>query len=453
MIDRLRRILQNPGTVTERALNASAWNVAGLALRYPIRLAGNLIMVRLLAPEAFGLMATVAAIHTGLTLFSEVGIMQSVMRSEKGEEPRFLRTVWVVQILRGLIISAVLLAITAGVWVWGPVLAGPRTVYADPLLPGLLLISVIAVLAKGLQSTSVLLARRRMALKPVLMIEVWGQVAGFVTMVGLGFLIQNVWALVIGMVMREIVSLILSFRIVPGPAMRWVWDPAEMGALWRFGRWLIIASIGGFFATHGDRLLLGGLIDKTTFGVYVIAMVWIEIGVQLLQRIGMSVFIPSFGEIIAKTPERIDQALRRSFWAFAGLTLVVFTGLYLLGGWVIDLLYPDQYAMAQLFVELLAFRLILLMFIPHRQYLIGIGASRYVGLTQAVAGVSAALAVIYGFEAGGMEIAALAFAISGLPAILILLAHRELRGRIGPWPVVMALAFPGFVWVMTGVSG
>ena len=50
---------RSPKTLGQRALNASFWNVLTMGIIYSLRLAGNLIMTQNLAPEAFGLTATV----------------------------------------------------------------------------------------------------------------------------------------------------------------------------------------------------------------------------------------------------------------------------------------------------------------------------------------------------------------------------------------------------------
>jgi hypothetical protein len=62
---------------------------------------GNLILTRLLFPEAFGLMALVQVFLSGLQMFSDIGIQTSVIRSKRGEDPAFLDTAWTVQVLRG----------------------------------------------------------------------------------------------------------------------------------------------------------------------------------------------------------------------------------------------------------------------------------------------------------------------------------------------------------------
>ena len=82
----------------------SAWALVNYAVGYSLRLGSNFILWRLLYPDAFGLMAIVNVFIQGLAMFSDIGIGQSVVQHERGEDPKFLNTIWTLQILRGLAI-------------------------------------------------------------------------------------------------------------------------------------------------------------------------------------------------------------------------------------------------------------------------------------------------------------------------------------------------------------
>lgn len=69
-----------------------------------IRLGSNLILTRLLFPEAFGLMALVQTFMTGLAMFSDIGIGPSIIQNRRGEDPDFLNTAWTIQIGRGVML-------------------------------------------------------------------------------------------------------------------------------------------------------------------------------------------------------------------------------------------------------------------------------------------------------------------------------------------------------------
>ena len=57
-----------------RALRGGALTAGSYAFTQALRLASNLILTRLLFPEAFGLMALVSVVLVGLAMFSDVGI-------------------------------------------------------------------------------------------------------------------------------------------------------------------------------------------------------------------------------------------------------------------------------------------------------------------------------------------------------------------------------------------
>ncbi len=88
------------------ALRGSIWTLGGYGASQVLRLAGNLVLARLLFPEAFGLSALVGVFMVGLAMFSDVGIGPSVIRSHRGDDADFLNTAWTIQVIRGLVLWA-----------------------------------------------------------------------------------------------------------------------------------------------------------------------------------------------------------------------------------------------------------------------------------------------------------------------------------------------------------
>src|SRR4051812_36532958 len=73
-----------------RALRGSLWTILGYGGSQVLRLAGNVILTRLLFPEAFGQMVLVNVFLQGLHMFSDVGIGPSLIQSKRGDDPDFL---------------------------------------------------------------------------------------------------------------------------------------------------------------------------------------------------------------------------------------------------------------------------------------------------------------------------------------------------------------------------
>jgi len=81
-------------TLTARILRSGSLTIVGNLASQALRFGSNLVLTRLLFPEAFGLMAIAQAILTAARLFSDVGLMQGAVRSARGHEQRYLDTIY-----------------------------------------------------------------------------------------------------------------------------------------------------------------------------------------------------------------------------------------------------------------------------------------------------------------------------------------------------------------------
>ena len=119
----------------QRALSAGRWSVFGFAASQGLRLVTTLVMTRFLAPSMFGVMSIAVMVNVIASLLTDLGIRQNIVQSRRGADPMFLDTAWTVQILRGFVIWAMALAISATLYMAGRLghLSGD-TVYALSLI-------------------------------------------------------------------------------------------------------------------------------------------------------------------------------------------------------------------------------------------------------------------------------------------------------------------------------
>ena len=90
-----------PGSMQRRAARSSAAIVMGHAGLQLLRMGSNLVLTRLLFPEAFGLMALVYVLMTGLEMLSDVGVEPCIVQHQRGRDRVFLDTGWTGQVARG----------------------------------------------------------------------------------------------------------------------------------------------------------------------------------------------------------------------------------------------------------------------------------------------------------------------------------------------------------------
>ena len=156
---RLARLLRDRGT-GGRVLRGSAFVILGYGASQVIRLASNLILTRLLYPEAFGLMALVTVAIVGLGAFSDVGIGPAIAHSRRGDDPAFLHAAYTLQVTRGF---ALFLGACALAW---PV----ARFYGEPALALLVPAVGFSSVITGFNSVAVETAHRHLLLGRVTLI-------------------------------------------------------------------------------------------------------------------------------------------------------------------------------------------------------------------------------------------------------------------------------------------
>ena len=70
-------------TLRQRVLHSGSWTLAGYGVSQALRFGGNLILTRLLFPEAFGMMGIIQAVIFGVWMLTDVGIGPSIVQKRQ----------------------------------------------------------------------------------------------------------------------------------------------------------------------------------------------------------------------------------------------------------------------------------------------------------------------------------------------------------------------------------
>lgn len=331
-------------SITARALRGSAISGMGHVTGQVLRLGSNLILTRLLFPDAFGLMALVTMLVVGVIMMSDMGLAPSIMQNKRGDEPSFLNTAWSVRVmLHGFYFVAMCL------------LAYPASVFYDaPELVQLVPAVGIALLMGAFVSPNVEYAMRHLNLGRVTLIDLASQAVGIAVMVIHAWLTGSIWALVTGQVVTALVKPILVRHYLDGPATRPQWDPEAAHDLIHFGKWILLSSVCGFFLAQGDKLILGKYLSLEQLGIYNIGFFLALFPVTFAENVVGRAMIPVYRDT---PPQESRQNFRTVQRMRFGLTVVVmsmvaFMGLA--GPWIVDLLYDERYLSAGMVVSAIA---------------------------------------------------------------------------------------------------
>jgi len=321
-------------TLKARVFKSGSWTLGSYAYAQILRFISNLILTRLLFPQAFGLMMIVQSISSGITMVTDLGASQSIIRSERGDEPGFVNTAWTVQILQGGLV-ALLLTVTAPLGAaW---FSQPQILYLMPM------VGLNALLA-SFRSTNSALADRRLDAKWVTLLELGSSTFGTACTIFFSWLYRSPYALVMGTIAGTVFSVALSHKILPGIRNRFAWDKDAARGIFGFGSKLALSSTVTFLTGEGSRLLTGSLVTSALLGMIGLSanlalMTW-----QLIQKLSGRILFPAYSEVFRERPQDLPKVVLKSrmiqvvpVW-LSSLVLVI------VGPWLISRLYDTRYA-------------------------------------------------------------------------------------------------------------
>lgn len=395
--------LQSGPALKSRMLRAASWLVAGNFTAQALRLGSSLVLTRLLLPEAFGLMVAVSTMYLALLMFSDLGIWQSVVRSQRGEDLRFLGTAWMVQMLRGILLAVLVLLMALFVWMaagYGLFAAG--TVYADPRLPLMIAVFALSALVQGLESMQLAMAERELRGRQLVRLELITQVATLALTLTAAWLTRSVWALLFGTVAGSVIKTVLSYVLIPGRRVAPCWDADSAREIIGFGKWIFLSSIIGFLAAHGEKLILGGSLSIASFGIFSVASNILSALVSVFSTLNGRVIFSSLSLVLrGDDPAAVARVYTR-MQQLADLFLgIVSGGLLLAGHWVVAVLYDPRYADAGWMLQLLGLGMVAMRHQVLEQLMFAQGRPGWVSANNALRALALVVCIPTGFALAG----------------------------------------------------
>ena len=427
-----------------RIVRAGSWMIGGQLISQVIRLATNIVLTKLLFPDAFGLMSVVNIMITALGLFSDIGVARSIVQSPRGEEPAMLDTAWTVQIIRGLlqaagcVIAAFMFAIAIH-FQWTK--AG--TVYADPRLPWILGVFAIVPTVSAFDSIKLALARRAMHLGVLTRIDMASQAASALCMVGVGLATHSIWTLIAGAFVSALTRFSISHLMLKGHRERVRIDKSALAELMSHGKWIFLSSILTFLAMNGDRVFLGAVIDSRYFGMYAIALLLINVPQGLASGVCGSIAYPALSEVVRQRRHALSSVLERFQWAYDGLMTLGVAALISAGPAIVAVIYDSRYRDAGWMLSILAAGTVGMRYQIVEQSYQALGTPKYLTLANCLRLVSLIAGVLLGQRFGGLHGALVGVALSQFAAWPLAIWFKARHGAL-TWRAE-ALFFPALV--------
>lgn len=287
---------------------------ASRAIQFGLRVAGVVVMARLIAPGDYGLYVMATSFTMLVSMFDDAGLSKATVQRPDISHEQISVLFWINAGWGALLFLLVVGASPALAWFYG-----------EPRLARVMALMGVPLLLSGLSVQHEALLVRQMRFMTLESIALGAQIAGAVVMYTMAWLGAGYWALAMNIVVIHLVDAALFWRFsgwLPGPPRR----GTGVRRMLAFGGHLSGYQFVNYFNRNLDNILLGLYWGPQALGFYSKAYGLLK---QPLSQIGTpssSVIVPALSRL-QDDPERYRAYFTKAMSAvlFAAMPMVVFT--------------------------------------------------------------------------------------------------------------------------------
>lgn len=214
----------------------------------------TLILVRLLAPADFGLVAMATVLVALMELFTAFGFDWALIQRADPDRRHF-DTAWTMNVLFGVFTATALV-----------VAARPAaSFYGEPRVAAIATVLASGALVQGFENIGTVFFRRELVFQREFVFQVTKKLAMFAVTVPLAWWLRSYWALVCGIVTGKVVGVVLSYLLHP---YRPRFSLAAWADLFGFSKWLFVNNMLLFLRERAADLVIGRVAGARLLGVF-----------------------------------------------------------------------------------------------------------------------------------------------------------------------------------------
>ena len=298
-----------------------------------LRLIGNLVMTRLLYPEAFGLMLIVNLVFTAVHMLSDAGIKQAIIVHGHDKGAEFLNTAWTLLCIRGVALCLITCLLAWPISAW----------YQEPALFGLIIVMSLSSLVIGFSSPHEAIYDRNIKTLRSILLQAFSHTVALIAILIWLLIYPTIWALVGHGIISAALYTYFSYKIFEGQKPTFHWDKEAAAKIIGFGKWIMLSTALTFVATQGDRLVISNWISVAELGVFSIAISLAKVTETISGSISVKLLLPVFSEMRKGSSEQLSRRAMRVelLLFFISAPLILLFAIF--GDRIIEFLYDPRY--------------------------------------------------------------------------------------------------------------
>ncbi len=325
-------------TMRKQILSGLKWTAGAKIVSQIITWGITLIVMRLLTPGDYGLLAMASVFIAFMLMIAEAGLSNALVQKKEIDETS-LRQIFGIVITVNICFLVIFNLLS-------PVIAN---FFGDERLVPIMRVLSLQFLFVIVSTIPAALLHRELKFKNLSLIELITGVFSSVLVLIMAFADYGVWSLVIGSTFGGFIRALTIYFSAPFYKLP-IFSLQGMSGFLSFGGNLTVARFLSFFFNQADILIVGKLLGKEMLGYYSVAMHLASLPVQRVTSILYQVTFPIFSRF-QDDRERLGETMIKAMHALSFFAFPVLWGiasianefvLYFLGGKWQDAILPLQ---------------------------------------------------------------------------------------------------------------
>ncbi len=243
-------------SITARIARSTAWIVGWRMASRALGLVSTLLLVRLLSPADFGLVALGTSFVIAVDTLSDLGVEDALVR-ERAPDPALYATAFTLTAIRGLLTALLIAGAALPIGLF----------FGEPRLADILWALAAGTVVASLASVGTIDFRRDMAFEREFKLLILPRLVSVAVTIGSAFVWHSYWALVAGILTSRIIQTTFSYRLHP-------WRPSLTLSAWRrlvgFSLWSWAIGLIQLVRDRVDMFVIGRVLSPTSVGIYAV---------------------------------------------------------------------------------------------------------------------------------------------------------------------------------------
>ena len=313
---------------------ATAWSSVTELLARIISPLINMVLARLLAPEAFGVVTTITMVISFAEVFSDAGFQKYIIQHEFENEDELNKST-TVAFWTNLCLSLLICAI---IFVFRHKIA---VVVGSPGLGNSISIATISMICVAFSSIQTARFRRSFDFKSLFFVRMGTSLIPVVVTIPLALVLKNYWALLIGTISSHMFSaVVLTIKSKWKPTL--FYDFRLFKQMFSFSAWTLLESIAVWVTGYVDIFIVGAFLSSHELGLYKTTMTTVNAYMAIITSAIIPVLFSSLSRF-----QNDDDKFKDTYFSFQRKTALFVVpmgiGMFLYSDFVVSVLLGSQW--------------------------------------------------------------------------------------------------------------